>query len=266
MPAAAAALLQVKNQYRDVYNRNAVCVDARVCTGVEYEVAPLGPKTDRACTALTACCDNATACPQWDGSAASAPAQGTALEYEATAPTKTSDRRCLPVRRACEDDEFENAPPTTTTDRTCTKCAEECKFSERGGVQRSMYHPGHFGTFLAQKCKGEAAGGGALYSDLECLECPKQQKDVVFLLDFGISMESAVGLVLHCWLSCVYCALPEPSPCSPARLGARLRAIAKFNHTKSLLTLASACVPTGRGNEGLHARCGRPHVFPQPDA
>jgi len=46
-----------------------------------------------------------------------------------------------------------------------------------------------------KECKGKAPDGQTLFSEVGCLECPKQQQDVVFLLDFGKTMENKITAI-----------------------------------------------------------------------
>ena len=154
----------------------------------------LDVSTDRGCQPRTTCCDDPATCPQRDWASQSVPAPGTVLEYEVTPGDSTTDRRCAHVAPICADTEYEKpGTPSATANRQCSACHTECEAEERDGTQRSMYHPGHLPNFLAKECKGRAVDGSKLYSELDCLECPKQQQDVVFLLDFGISMETKVN-------------------------------------------------------------------------
>ena len=182
---------------RKVYVADRVCANATVCKPMrDYEEEPLKATADRRCKARTICCDstNTTTCPLRDWDSKQVPEQGKTLEYEVSPGTNTTDRRCAHVSALCSRSQFQQpGTPNAKEDRDCTGCQRECLPRLRGGTPRSRYHPSHLGGFVATECKQKAEDGAVLYSELECLECPLQQQDVVFLLDFGTSMRTSVA-------------------------------------------------------------------------
>lgn len=106
------------------YADGSQCREPTVCSEGQFELVAPTPSFDRVCencgagffsdTVGSTSCKKHTEC---DTSSAN-------LEFQAAvAPSRFSDRVCLPVQK-CSKNEYTVAQPTATTDRVCAQCTE----------------------------------------------------------------------------------------------------------------------------------------------
>ena len=110
----------------------ALCSTCNRCLPGYFHVETCSPHTNAQCARCSRCVDDV----EYESVACSADADivcgmvappcNWPTEYEAAAPTKTSQRVCKNVTAACLDDEWEVAGPTSDSDRNCTKHSD-CK-------------------------------------------------------------------------------------------------------------------------------------------
>jgi hypothetical protein len=112
------------------------------CAADEYETVRLAGRADRACAALTVCTNAqfiATRATATTDRVCSAITVCSAEQYQSTAPRTYIDCVCSAVTICAVGTEFQAAAPTSTSDRICSKTKFTSKLTENDGFSYGSY-------------------------------------------------------------------------------------------------------------------------------